>query len=375
MLLLNTTSHSANRWKPFRTEPACQPTNFMDLLHSHPASAELDFLRDRTIVLMGDSVDRDHNDHVCGFIGGNLTFVNHDHPASPPPPPGIAPGGGNAQSRPYTCHLASHNLRIVSIFHYGFRQAHQEGEWLLGSDHFYEPSVPEDRFDLIARPLLRALSGQAVPDLFSFTTGFWDIMRQVFDDDRTYAQLVERGTATEADMSRLDAWSELSEDRLDWYAAHFERFVKKVVETWPGDKPRFLWRGLHRPKPFRNAPVHRVQAVDQLGRSIVERLIRDDKQARSKLAAMDDEEAGASGALGQWFSKRRLGGEEEQDDELTRARKNRQLERARLEHQVLGQTPLGERMVVNPWGQLIAGQERHFKDGQSSRRRFVQFFG
>ncbi len=379
VLLVNATSYPDNRWKPFRTEAACQPTNWMNLLHSYPQHPELDFIRGRTILLMGDSVDRDHNEHFCGFVEGEFRFIDWDHPASPPPPPGIKPGGGNTQSRPYECYIARYDFRIVSVFHFGFRPAHQEGEWLLNSPHFYEPSTPEDRFDLVARPLVAALAGQAVPDLFSFTSGFWDLMRQVFADDRELKLLADAGGATDADALRLDAWAELTEEKHDWFARHFERFVRKVVDTWPGDKPRFLWRGLHRPKPFRNAPVHRVQAVDNLGRAVVERLIRDDRAARAELAALDELETsthhgfGVGGAriarLGDarsWFEKRRQPAEETvggvEAAEAARGRGAKEHRRARLEEKVLGRVPLGERMAINPWGSLIAGQERHFRD-------------
>jgi len=354
----------------------------MNLLHAHHQHPDLEFVRGRTVLLMGDSVDRDHNEHICGFLEGEFRFIDWDHPASPAPPPGVKPGGGNTQSRPYECYIARYEFRIVSVFHFGFRPAHQEGEWLLQSPHFYEPSTPEDRFDLVARPLAAALGAHPVPDLFSFTSGFWDLMRQVFADDLELKLLADAGAASEADAARLDAWAELTEERLEWYARHFERFMRKVVDTWPGDKPRVLWRGLHRPKPFRNAPAHRVQAVDQLGRSIVERLIRDDRAARAELVAMDDEAAVSSspaghagfgvGRLGDarsWFDKRRQPkAKEEESPEALRAAEQARIQgaqehrRINLEARVLGKVPLGERMAINPWGSLIAGQERHFRD-------------
>lgn len=373
LLLVNSTSFAGNRWKPYRTEASCQPMNYMHLMHDFEQHDSLEFVRDKTIVLMGDSVDRDHNEHFCGFMGGLFNIIDADHEHSPAPPPGIAPGGGNAQSRPYECHIVKYNLRIINVFHFGFRPAHRDGEWLTASSpHFYEPSTPEDRLEQIAKPLAAAFGAvNGVPDLFSFTSGFWDIMRQVFADDAEYAALVAAGTATEEDKARLDPWAEVREDKIEWYAKHFEHFIRRVVETWPGDKPRFLWRGMHRPRKFRNLPVHRVQAIDQLGRSVVERLIKEDKEARAEIATMDDEDRVSAQPKSKQRTKSWLG--KRQDDEAhaeletreldaARAKHAREKHRQQLEAKVIGTTPLGERMVINPWGSLIAGQERHFRD-------------
>lgn len=45
---------------------------------------EMDWLRNRTILLLGDSVDRFTNRDLCRLLKGNATVIDFNHPASPP---------------------------------------------------------------------------------------------------------------------------------------------------------------------------------------------------------------------------------------------------------------------------------------------------
>lgn len=80
----------------------------MSLLIGRDESSRLDFARNKTIILFGDSIDRKYDqfdsrllsrffDHIClnsnnvyfcSFLGGHLEFVGPDHSVSPPYPPG-----------------------------------------------------------------------------------------------------------------------------------------------------------------------------------------------------------------------------------------------------------------------------------------------
>lgn len=63
MLNVNLTTASENQWEPINAPSSCQPVDYLSLLYNanmndvHPA--ETDFMRNRTIVLLGDSVDRE----------------------------------------------------------------------------------------------------------------------------------------------------------------------------------------------------------------------------------------------------------------------------------------------------------------------------
>jgi len=117
----------------------------------------IEFMQDRTIVLFGDSVDRDHNDHLCQFLSGWHEMIGSDHVLSPPYPQGqeVPPQGYASfidgkrewpnwfQSRPWVCHVQKLNLRIVNAFHYGFQEPEFDNGYIMTHPHFYPPATVE----------------------------------------------------------------------------------------------------------------------------------------------------------------------------------------------------------------------------------------
>lgn len=100
LLNVSLSTPSENVWQPIAAAEDCQPTNYLEMLaQQHPSlpskNPHLEFLRGRTILVYGDSIDRDHVDDVCGFVGGRHELIHDKHPLSPPyplgqesPPPG-----------------------------------------------------------------------------------------------------------------------------------------------------------------------------------------------------------------------------------------------------------------------------------------------
>ncbi|GAA5842104.1 hypothetical protein JCM11251_006526 [Rhodosporidiobolus azoricus] len=313
-LLLHPTDYSQNRWQPLDDGlPSCEPVNWMDLLRrsgqrdmgglTEEQWTTLEFLRGKSVVAFGDSVDRDQNEHFCEFVGGKFDMVHAYDPVSPPYPPGEERPNGPGmqyqieteatswpdygQSRPYICRVERLNFTTLNVFHYGFTP---EGDWLRNSPHFYPPSALEARFTSIVLPLARSLFGPSGPSLFSFAPGFWDIMRQIKNDEVEAQQLAEQGRLSDEDQARLNGWSELSRERREWFQGTYERFLRRVVREWGGEKgnTRIIWRALHQPRPFINAPKNRVMTVDQIGRSVVARILTDDAVARQTRIAPDE---------------------------------------------------------------------------------------
>ena len=149
-----------NVWQPVAAEPECQPTNWVEMIaqaeRSRANDPRLDHLRHRTVVVYGDSIDRDHVEDVCAFVGGRHEMIHDQHPLSPPypqgeelPPPGYQnPITGertwlqNGQSRPWICHIPQLDTRIINVFHFGFQDI---SEFLLSSPHYYPPARIEGR--------------------------------------------------------------------------------------------------------------------------------------------------------------------------------------------------------------------------------------
>lgn len=91
-------------------------------------------------------------------------------------------------------------------------------------------------------PILTKLNPKnPIPDLFSFTpgaqslalshtttanclhdTGFWDMHRMAqYDPDR---------------------WSEIKKAKLEWWRESMREALQGMIDYWPGDRPRILWR-------------------------------------------------------------------------------------------------------------------------------------
>lgn len=60
ILQVDLKTYRNNRFVALNVEPSCQPMNYMDLLHDGGEPVELEWLRGKTVVLYGDSVDREY---------------------------------------------------------------------------------------------------------------------------------------------------------------------------------------------------------------------------------------------------------------------------------------------------------------------------
>lgn len=136
----------------------------MDLIHEGSMHKSLDFLRGKTIALLGDSVDREHTEHLCMFAQGVLEPILEDHWLSPDLPrgrqdrPGKPKGIGwedNGSGRPYLCTIEKYDLKILNFFFYGLSD---EDGWLVqDSGHFYPPGRLESESCCVTR-FIRGLS-------------------------------------------------------------------------------------------------------------------------------------------------------------------------------------------------------------------------
>lgn len=119
ILLVNTTHPAANRFQPISAPKECDSIDYLTAMnHSNSKLydsdtqqsessfdttkergranlVDLDFLRNSTVLVFGDSVDRDHVEHICTFLTGRLEMIHDKHPLSPPYPIGKETGPAN----------------------------------------------------------------------------------------------------------------------------------------------------------------------------------------------------------------------------------------------------------------------------------------
>lgn len=89
---------TSNIWTPY--DRRCRPSNYLAKLYRSegdnlplvPARGDrssqrefLPWLMNKTIVIHGDSIDRFHLKDFCSMVGGKLTLITPEHPASPKP--------------------------------------------------------------------------------------------------------------------------------------------------------------------------------------------------------------------------------------------------------------------------------------------------
>ncbi|GAA5978089.1 hypothetical protein JCM10908_004225 [Rhodotorula pacifica] len=349
-----------NVWQPVASAPECQPVNWVDLIVnadlSRTADARLDHLRGRSIVVYGDSIDRDHVEDVCGFVGGRHELIHDQHPLSPPyppdeevPPPGYKnPITGertwlqNGQSRPWICHIPQLDTRIINVFHFGFQDL---SDFLLNSPHYYPPAGIEDRFDSIVVPLVAAVAKQygtsASPDLVSIAPGFWTLLRETVDKQQILEKQVDNGVPYDEAKAqwRAQVWRTPSEWSRTFYEKRIAQIMRHVATAWPATtstpQPFLLWRAPHFVKESDRTPYNRLVALDQIGRSVMSRLVAEGKAAvaggrrwaewTKSAAAKSD---GFNAASRSWARR----------------------------------ATLDRRLKVDEWGSRMLGQARHFRD-------------
>lgn len=124
----------------------------------------LPWLKDRTVVIHGDSIDRFHLKDFCELVKGRLFLVSTDHPASPPsyhlphiPEMDAAgsetarskqqkelresyeqvwnnrPTGGQELTNPWVCDVEEYGFTMINVFTFGLEGA----ENFFGSERWY----------------------------------------------------------------------------------------------------------------------------------------------------------------------------------------------------------------------------------------------
>lgn len=219
---------------------------------------ELDYeaLRDKTAVLIGDSVDRQVLEQLCTYIKGNLTVSSqdsHDNPAKD-----LKSGG-----YPRSCYVEKYNLLISNYFFYGFDI---NDMWTDKTNVYLAPGDYKKRIDL-AKSAIASLNRPV--NVAFVNMGFWELAR--FDRLDTNAGLPE------VHALQLKYTKE--------YQSNLKSFLSQVVSTIlpKSSSTRVIYRETHYPHdesgPFFTSPStvnrkHRfnrfkVNQLNQIARKVV----------------------------------------------------------------------------------------------------------
>lgn len=204
-----------------------------------PKQAEDDVIRtlkNRTILLVGDAVDRSMVRDLCAMVGETPVAVDASHPW----------GASLKQVSTYTgksaenvvladyCFIPQYSTLVTSFYHYG---ADTDELWRAQPSYF-PPGSFESRLKSLLQPYLSSMASSPAyngvqasssqPDLVIFSSGLWDLAAWAMEDESEH----------------LDATGDLSDKRLEWWRS---RMVDMLVELRKviGNSAPIAWRSTH----------------------------------------------------------------------------------------------------------------------------------
>lgn len=151
-----------------------------------------------TILIIGDSVDRNGLVHFCQLMGRNVTISHYtdvsQHPLDlPKTDPRLSHGppldGWDQRGLPHLCEIPFRSgegrrkeggvaMRVVNGFHYGMDALDEfntpaHGDW-------HAPGRIERRIDELFVPMMEQMGGVNAVDLIVLHSGMWDLVRLSF---------------------------------------------------------------------------------------------------------------------------------------------------------------------------------------------------
>lgn len=293
-LHVDLTRREENNWVPFNKQ--CQPPRLMASL-AHMVGSDIDsdwspstspstltdeyedvnFARNRTILVMGDSIARETVKYFCNFLGQDVVNLSDEHPWSPFAEPEPDLNGGHNKHRkrapresslPNVCYIPSIDLMIIQSFHFGM----DTESFFAMKEQYNPPNNYEDRLRVHGRNILNLISNtektdaplsfqdavprpSSEPDLVEVSSSLWDLARFARID-------------IEDDVSTL---TDLTHDRLAFYTDRMSDMLESTLSEFP--QSQVVWRTSHYPSDCND------HKLDWIGRNMVrleqERLYQD----------------------------------------------------------------------------------------------------
>ncbi|CAH7666041.1 hypothetical protein BY996DRAFT_4575004 [Phakopsora pachyrhizi] len=212
----------------------------------------LNFLRNRTILILGDSVDRNSLQHFCQLIsrpirlttwGGSNQTDNLDH-----------------RGLPHLCRIDELDFSAVNGFHYGmddidlFNDPNRHPDW-------HSPGKFEDRLEELISPYLRSHipGSRRKPSLVVWSSGLWDVAFFGTEDERRNSSF-----HSALDRGRLDWWMSRARQTITSTRHHFpdSLLVMRMMHRVNGDSEETGWMQDVRVHQIREAQSELAREVD-----------------------------------------------------------------------------------------------------------------
>lgn len=212
----------------------------------------------KTVLLVGDSVDEAFVEHFCTLTGHAFEAVDQRHPWGtawtkvPEEHRKIVASDTMASSNPgdkalaHYCYIPEYDFLLTSVYHLGT----DTRDTFYGKPTWTTPTLFEHRVDDIITQYIKDLSIahlvapsippprlQPQPDLIIFSSSFWDLARYAQEDSMQMRSLVD----------------DVSEQRLLEWRGRSVDMLQSIQSAWKDSK--LAWRSLHAPGDTEKATV------------------------------------------------------------------------------------------------------------------------
>lgn len=211
------------RWIPFSA--TCEPApDYISLFEKRDAVA-LSFLANRTILILGDSVDRNGLEHFATMLGlDRYSVPYHDAKLK-----GFEPDGWDVRGLPWVVRCDWLDLTFTNGFLYGL----DDEDNFRAQPDWHAPGLAEERISKLVKVHTDQL--KYPPSFISLHSGLWDL---------AFFGRKDRSASLSTEIS-------LSHERIMWWQRRMKKVIQHVELTFPGVP---LWyRKLHRVGPVGGA--------------------------------------------------------------------------------------------------------------------------
>ena len=251
---------SNNYWEPIDAA-TCRAPQYVKQLRAGDYKG-MEWMQNRTVVLLGDSIERDHVNLFCSILGKEAETIKGKHPLA------VAAGisdsmesnerkkkdrasriafkGMQESTLPKLCYVKELNFmvrfpslmigfvlnflsQLVNMYHFGLDE---QGYW-QALDQFHGPGSIEERFETQFGPFISKLRSDyraSAPDLIEISSGMFDLAKWAKEDI----------------AGEQNTEDELSADRLAWYESRVSRFMEVTTASFPAAIK--VWRGVTHPE-------------------------------------------------------------------------------------------------------------------------------
>ncbi|KEI36442.1 uncharacterized protein L969DRAFT_79851 [Mixia osmundae IAM 14324] len=243
--LLHYPDNRTQSWIPHRKACPPAPDWWQRNAQAQEAYAKVSWLANRTIFVMGDSVDRNMLDHFAYFVYRPMMLANY-YSTSIKVQDDPRMANISFHGTPRILHFHKLNLTIITAFFYGS----DDTGFHASAYDVHPPLVYEERAEKLLKPFIDLYTDNRGPDLIRLHTGMWDLVAMPW---QSYGFVDKASNETNLPMLP---------DDLSHYKKRVASVFAKTKELWPNVP---VWvRILHR---VGTAPPH--QRDDKRSHAII----------------------------------------------------------------------------------------------------------